>query len=498
VTTYEELELAIRARLPLIAVVTPEEARAEERLLKPLAAAWREGRLFAWSLTQGYSTLGEPEGGGVTSPAPDPLTALDVIAGYEEPALFVLKDFHHHVESAAVLRKLRDLSLGLPSTGKHVIFLGPRFRVPEDLEKEVQVIDYPPPGLEELDELLTSLEEWLREGKGEVQLSGEGRSKLLSAALGLTVFEAESVLAKAVLRDGGLTDAAVELVLSEKKQIVRRGGLLEFYEAQEALDDIGGLGRLKGWLARRQEAFSEEAREFGLPAPKGILVLGVQGCGKSLLAKAVSREWRMPLLRLDVGRVFGKFIGESEAAIRQAIRTAEAVAPCILWIDEIEKGFAGATADANDTGVGARVLGTFLTWMQEKRHPVFVFATANQIRTLPPELLRKGRFDELFFVDLPTPDERAEIFGVHLRKRRRDPAAFDLAALAERTEGYTGAEIEQIVNEGLYAAFGEGRRAVTQDDLLHAAGEVVPLSVTMKEALAAMRHWASARARRAS
>ena len=290
----------------------------------------------------------------------------------------------------------------------------------------------------------------------------------------------------------------MELVLGEKKQIIRRNGILEFYEAQEDLADVGGLDALKAWLRRRREAFTEDARAYGLPVPRGILLLGVQGCGKSLVAKAISREWGMPLLRLDVGRVFGKYIGESEAAIRRVVQTAEAAAPAILWIDEIEKGFAGTASDAHDTGVGARVLGTFLTWLQEKTQPVFVFATANQIRSLPPELLRKGRFDELFFVDLPGKTERAEIFAVHLRKCGRDPAGFDLPALAARAEGYTGAEIEQIVHEALYAGYAAGRRPVTQEDLLHAAGEVVPIAVTMKEAIGAMRHWATSRARLAA
>jgi len=491
-TTYAELELALRARVPLVALVTPEEARAEERLLLPLAREWREGRLFAWTTTRGYSLVrggggGEP----LALPAPDPLSALDVVAAYQEPAVFLLKDFHHYLDNAALLRKLRDLALTLGPTGKHVVFLGPRFRVPEDLEKEVQVVDYPPPDLAELGELLASVPE-------AAALSPAGREALLKALLGLTLGDAEAILAKALVRDGAVTDAAVDLVLGEKRQIVRRSGLLEFYEAEEHLGDVGGLAALKAWLRRRHDAFSEEAREFGLPVPRGILLLGVQGCGKSLVAKAISREWRMPLLRLDVGRVFGKYIGESEAAIRRVVQTAEAVAPAILWIDEIEKGFAGAAAESHDTGVSARVLGTFLTWLQEKRKPVFVFATANQIRNLPPELLRKGRFDELFFVDLPTPEERAEIFRVHLARRRRDPEAFDLAALAERTDGFTGAEIEQVVCEALYSAFAADRRPLGQDDLTHAAAEIVPISVTMKEAIGAMRHWAASRARGAS
>lgn len=496
-TTYEELELALRARVPLLALVTPEERRAVERLLQPLAREWREGRLFAWTTTQGYQALDCGEGGEpATFAAPDPLSALDVVAGYEHAALFVLKDFHHYLDNAALLRKLRDLAQFLPPTGKQVVFLGPRFRVPEDVEKEIQVIDYPPPGLDELAELLDSLVEEL--GEDAIRLTPEVGERLLKAALGLTLAEAEGVMAKALVRDGALTEAGVDLVLAEKKQIVRRSGLLEYYEAAEELEDVGGLGTLKEWLRRRRQAFTEDAREYGLPVPRGVLMLGVQGCGKSLVAKAVSREWQMPLLRMDVGRIFGKFIGESEAAIRSAIRTAEAVAPSILWIDEIEKGFAGATVEAHDTGVGARVLGTFLTWLQEKQKPVFVVATANQIRNLPPELLRKGRFDELFFVDIPSPEEREEILAVHLRRRRRDPGAFDLSALSRKTEGFTGAEIEQVVNEALHAAYADSRRPLAQEDLERAAGEVIPIAVTMKEQIAAMRTWAATRARRAS
>lgn len=493
--TFAELELAIRARAPLIAVVTPEEERALERLLIPLAEKWREGRLFTWTITRGFRNTRGEEAGLI---GPDAASALEAIGGYEEPALFVLQDFHHYLENTANARRLRDLARALPQTGKHVILLCPRLRLSEDLEKEVVVLDYPPPGVDELGALLDDFTESFADEAGTAALTSEGRERLLRATMGLTLDEASMVLAKALVRDGALTDAGVDLVLAEKKQIVRRGGILEFYETEAGLDDVGGLNSLKAWLRRRQEAFSEEAADFGLPTPKGILLLGIQGCGKSLVAKAISREWQMPLLRLDVGRIFGRYIGESEAAIRRVIQTAEAVAPAVLWIDEIEKGFAGATSEAHDTGVSARVLGTFLTWMQEKQKPVFVFATANQIRTLPPELLRKGRFDELFFVDLPSQSEREEILAVHLRKRHRDAAGFDLPVLAEQTDGYTGAEIEQAVNEALFTAFAEGRRELRQEDLAHAALEIVPLAVTMKEAITTMRHWAQARARLAS
>jgi SpoVK/Ycf46/Vps4 family AAA+-type ATPase len=279
---------------------------------------------------------------------------------------------------------------------------------------------------------------------------------------------------------------------------VRRSGILEFYEAAEGMEAVGGLELLKSWLAKRRLAFSADARRYGLTEPRGVLLLGVQGCGKSLVAKAVSQAWQMPLLRLDLGRVFGKYIGESEAGIRTAIRTAEAVAPAILWLDELEKGFAGATLEAHDTGVSARVLGTFLTWMQERRKPVFVLATANNVRHLPPELLRKGRFDDLFFVDLPTAAERRSILDVHLRKRRRDPGCFDRERLVAASIGYTGAEIEGAIQDALYDAYADGRREVTTEDILATLAGTISIAVTMREPIEAMRRWAATRARRAS
>jgi AAA+ superfamily predicted ATPase len=491
---YRALELAVRARAPFVALVSHEEARVERRLIAPLAERWYDGRCFFWSATRGYVPLRESEDADELS-APDPATALEVVSYYPEPALFVLKDFHPYLDNPTILRKLRDLAGEMPAAGKQVLFLSPQFRVPEELDRDVELIDVPPPGLAELDELLT---EAIAAGPVRVTLTPEGRERLLQAALGLTATEARTVFAKAIVSDGVLEDDDLRFVLAEKKQAVRRSGILEFYEAAEGMEAVGGLELLKSWLAKRRLAFSADARRYGLTEPRGVLLLGVQGCGKSLVAKAVSQAWQMPLLRLDLGRVFGKYIGESEAGIRTAIRTAEAVAPAILWLDELEKGFAGATLEAHDTGVSARVLGTFLTWMQERRKPVFVLATANNVRHLPPELLRKGRFDDLFFVDLPTAAERRSILDVHLRKRRRDPGCFDRERLVAASIGYTGAEIEGAIQDALYDAYADGRREVTTEDILATLAGTISIAVTMREPIEAMRRWAATRARRAS
>jgi SpoVK/Ycf46/Vps4 family AAA+-type ATPase len=295
-----------------------------------------------------------------------------------------------------------------------------------------------------------------------------------------------------------LDDGAVPGVLAEKKQIIRKSGTLEYYEYDTGLETIGGLKTLKDWFRRRKNAFTDRARDFGLPAPKGILLLGVQGCGKSLCAKALSAAWRQPLLRFDISRIFSSLVGSSEGNIRQATMLAESVAPAILWVDEIDKAFSGVQSSAfSDSGTTARVFGGFITWLQEKKAPVFVIATANSVEHLPPELLRKGRFDEIFYVDLPTAEERREIFGLHIKGAKRDPGRFDLEALAQNSEGFSGAEIEQAVVAGLYEAFDTGSELSTQD-ILNALRVTAPLSKTMAEPIAAMRLWAKGRARPAS
>ena len=331
-----------------------------------------------------------------------------------------------------------------------------------------------------------------------IDLAEADRQRLIQAALGLTLGEAENVFAKIIVKEQRLSGENVHEVFAEKQQIIRKSGLLEYCATTESFSQVGGLAVLKDWLNKRSAAFTDEARAFGLPPPKGILMLGVQGCGKSLCAKAVSTQWQLPLLRFDMGRMFGSLIGSSEENIRRAIAVAESVAPAILWVDEIDKAFAGSQGSAvADGGTAARVLGTFLTWLSEKQAPVFVVATANDISQLPPELLRKGRLDEIFFIDLPGVEEREEIFRIHLAKRVRDVASFDTAACASASPDLSGAEIEESINSALYDAF-HGGCDITTAHILAALAQTVPLAKTMDEQIGRLRHWAEGRARNAS
>jgi len=337
-----------------------------------------------------------------------------------------------------------------------------------------------------------------KNNRAQVNLTKEDAEQIIKAAQGLTLAEAENAFAKAIAADGKLDKDDIGLVLDEKRQVIRKSGLLEYYPTEERLANVGGLENLKAWLTRRTAAFGEAARKFGLPEPKGMLLLGVQGCGKSLTAKAIAATWRLPLLRLDMGRIFSGLVGSSEENLRRAIRVAEGVAPAVLWIDEIEKALSGvASSGQSDGGVTARVFGTLLTWLQEKTAPVFVVATANRIDLLPPELLRKGRFDEIFFIDLPAAPERREIFGIHVARRGRKPEAYDLGRLAELSEGFSGAEIEQAVVAGLYLAFGE-QQELSQQHLEQSLRESVPLAATMREEIGKLRDWSRTRTRPAS
>ena len=379
------------------------------------------------------------------------------------------------------------------------MILAPCKKIPLDLEKEVYFLDMPLPDLEQLKKLLHDTAETLKgDPRLRIEMTAPVLDRMANAALGLTLEEAERVFFKAVIRDAKLAGDEVRYVREEKRQIVEKSGLLEYYDSPEDLGSVGGLELLKSWLKRRARAFEPAARDYGLPPPKGLLLLGVQGCGKSLAAKAVSGSWGFPLLRLDLSRIFGSLIGSSEENMRRALDMAESVSPAVLWVDEIEKTFSGIESSGmSDAGTTARVFGSFITWLQENTSLVFCVATANSIERLPPEMLRKGRFDDIFFVDLPSAKERIEIARIHLAKRKRDPAKYDLARLAAQSEGFSGAEIEQAIISAMYDAF-DGNREVAQPDILQAMQSAVPLSVTMREDIERVRQWAKDRARPAS
>jgi adenylate kinase family enzyme len=498
---HEELELLIRARYPILYVISSEESRVQNAVLE--IAAKRRKKVFEWTCTAGLV----PSGTSIQSlknrnPATkDPLAALDMVIEQVEPALFIFKDFHpfltrHHF---AVIRKLKDIALHLKDSFKTILLVSSVVEIPSELEKEITVLNFPLPTREDLSALLDRIMAEVKEFKQvAIELDEPDRQRLLQAALGLTLGEAENVFAKIIVKEQRLSGGDVHEVFAEKQQIIRKSGLLEYCATTESFSQIGGLAVLKDWLNKRAAAFTDEARAFGLPAPRGILMLGVQGCGKSLCAKAVSTQWQLPLLRFDMGRMFGSLIGSSEENTRRAIAVAESVAPAILWVDEIDKAFAGSQGSAvADGGTTARVFGTFLTWLSEKTAPVFVVATANDISQLPPELLRKGRLDEIFFVDLPGAAEREEIFRIHLAKRGRDAAAFDTAACAAASRDLSGAEIEESINSALYDAF-HGRSDVTSAHILAALAQTVPLAKTMDEQISRVRHWANGRARNAS
>ena len=505
------LAVLAKARFPVLYVETFEERRA----LAAIRSAMEGGLLstprsvHTWSITTG---LVDPEGR-VSPGTTDPLRALDAAQHVDRAAAFVFLDLHAHMGDGtrpadpAIVRKLRELAADFQNglLARTLIIVAPALRIPPELEKDVHILDFPLPDETAIRRILDDL---IAANAGNrrlrINLTETDKDRLVRASLGLTETEAEGALALAMASDGVLDADDVTTVLQEKKQAVRKAGLLEYVDTDIDLAGVGGLDNLKRWLRRRDNSWLAEAAEYGIPAPRGVLITGVPGCGKSLTAKAVAASWRLPLLRMDIGKVFSGVVGSSESNLRTAIRSAEAAAPAVLWVDEIEKGFSGVGA-TGDSGTASRVFGGFLTWMQEKTAPVFVIATSNNVQSLPPELLRKGRFDEIFFVDLPAPDERAQIWELHVRKHIHAAphhAGFIFgdvlrADLVLATEGFSGAEIEQAVIAGLFDAFSE-RRHITGDDLRLAVERSVPLSVTQAESLAALRAWAGERAVSAS
>jgi SpoVK/Ycf46/Vps4 family AAA+-type ATPase len=492
----QELEAYVRARVPILWLTTWEEERAL-RELQTVAAALKKP-LHVWTETQGVRTAGDGDGG-EDRRVKEPAAVLGRVLRDEKPALWVLVDFHPYVDQPLVRRQLRDLAHALVTSGKTLILLSPRLSLPYELQKEVTVVDVPLPSHAELDAHLDAIAAHLKASGGEVALDRRDRDELVRSAQGMTLQELEQTLALAVVKTGKVDKQVIPLVLEEKEQIVKKSTALEYVRWDQGFEAVGGLDQLKEFLRARKDAFSEDARSFGLPAPRGICLIGVQGCGKSLSAKAVARFYRLPLLRFDIGRVFAGIVGRSEENVRGALKLAEQLAPCVLWIDELEKSLAGSqSSGVSDGGTTARVISTITTWLQERGDAgVYVVATANDISRLPPELVRKGRFDEIFFVDLPTQAEREKILEIHLRRRDRDPADFDLSSVARAAHGFSGAELEEVVIAGLYEAFG-ARRPLETADLAAAVEQTVPLSMTMHERVTAIRAWAEGRARRAS
>ncbi|MGH9335070.1 MAG: AAA family ATPase, partial [Vicinamibacteria bacterium] len=438
----EELEICLRARTPFVYVVSFEERRILEEL-KALCEK-RKTALYTWDHAEYFQTVLGPD---APPEAKDAFAALEAIELLDGRAVFLLPDFHHcwH-EQPRIVRKLRNLAHSLKYTHKTLVVTSPSRKLPEELEDDAALVDYQPPDLMDLKKILASL---LASPGTKVDLTREETDKLVRSALGLSSTQAQRVFAKAIVSGGVLNKDDIALITREKRQIIRGSGALDLYEARESIGDVGGLEVLKEWLRLRESAFSEAAREYGLPEPKGIALIGIPGTGKSLTAKMIAGLWNLPLVRLDIGALYGRFVGESEENARRALRLASTIAPCVLWIDELEKGI--STGDS-DGGTSLRVLATLLSWMQEKTKPVFVVATANDITRLPPELLRRGRFDEVFFLDLPTKPERAEIFEVHIEKRGRKPSAFDIEKLSAAAAGHVGAEIEQAIVDAMYLA----------------------------------------------
>ncbi len=486
----EDFDLCLRARYPLIYIPTPEEERVEGAIA---AAAKRQGNraVYIWDFVDGYQ--GNPSDAGFAQR--NPLQALDLIEKIpaNAPAIFILRDFHRFLEDVAISRKLRNLARSLKSQPKNVVLLAAGLTIPNDLSEVLTVLDFPLPTLTDI---RTEIERML--AATGLPLSTKTLEEIVRSCQGLSMERIRRVLSKAIATHGSLEIDDLELILAEKRQIIRQTQILDFVPASEAITDIGGLDNLKDWLLRRGGSFSEQAREYGIPHPRGLLLAGIQGTGKSLTAKAIAHHWHLPLLRLDVGRLFAGLVGESESRTRQMIQLAEALAPCILWIDEIDKAFAGADG-RSDSGTTSRVFGTFITWLAEKTSPVFVVATANNIQSLPPELLRKGRFDEIFFVGLPTTEERKAIFAVHLNHLRpHNLGTYDLERLAYETPDFSGAEIEQSLIEAMHLGFSQNRDFTT-DDVLESASQIVPLARTAQDQVNFLQEWAaSGKARLAS
>ncbi len=491
----EDLELLIRSGNPLIAIETTDEDRAIS-LLRSVATKLNR-HVGEWSMTTGLRPIEDTglPGRAVTTPG-KVNTALDHLWDDADSgnSIIIFKDIGAHCSDAMVVRKLRDLASESTDHNMTMVLIDP-VPLPDSIKRFTVQHDIGWPTADELEKTVRVTFKRVKGSSEEPITSSITRrdmDQLVQTLRGLSLDEAERVVTSAILNDQALTAADIKHIVEVKRTLLGSTGSLETVAADFAVEDIGGLDRLKTWLKQRRGVFSREAREFGLDSPRGVLMLGVPGCGKSLCAKVVAADWNMPLLRLDPGVLYQKFIGESESQLRRALAQAEATSPAVLWIDEIEKAFASASASSADGGLSKRMFGTLLSWMQDHRHPIFIVATANDISALPPELMRKGRFDEVFFVDLPTELARKEILRIHLTRKRRDPDQFDLHQLAEASEDFSGSEIEQAVISAMFTAF-HNKEELQTKHILTELEQTHPLAVTTAEKVAELRQWASQR-----
>jgi hypothetical protein len=516
----ERLKVLINSSTPIVVMETVEEVRA----LSMVRAACSELNVavFEWTVADGLTRSGancsaspvadlqtrinaaryaadpsapESSKAAIYNTA-DPVQALANLEAMTLEAVFVLKDFHRHLENPVVVRRLRDVGQKFSANRRTLILTAPSIPMPPELASLVEFLDLPLPDAERLRNLIRETYTRMAVTHSlKLQLDAPGVEAMAANLRGLTEEEAERAVSQTLVARYALSLECVTDVLEAKKAMLKRSEMLDFVDAGDNLSSVGGLENLKNWLAQRRNCWEPQAREFGLDPPKGVIILGVQGCGKSLCARAVAGEWKLPLVKFDTAAVYDKYIGETEKRIQKVFKVAEGLAPCVLWIDELEKVFAGSGPDSAsaDAGVSSRLLAAFLSWMQERKSPVFVAATCNNVTVLPPELIRKGRFDELFFVDLPSTAERKQIFSIQLAKRKRNPAVYDLDRIAAAANGFSGAEIESAVQTALYAAYSQ-KRELAAEHLLTALSSTVPLSTTRAEEIAELRAWARTRA----
>lgn len=489
----KKLNLMILARYPLLYIVAAEEEPAEEIISQVARELTPSRRILLWDIVRGWDDNGSAKG--------SVMAALDRISktSAEEYTIFVLRDLHpilkypYTEKNAPAVRELRNLARELKRSRKTIILTSHVLELPEELKEEVTVVDFLLPNLEEINYLISQF----TDRPEQLEMSDLAKEQLVKACQGLSRARIRRVLAKALAAKQQINESDIDEVLEEKRRAIRQTGILEFFTTKESLKSVGGLDNLKEWIKLRQDAFTEEAQRYGIPNPKGVLLVGIQGSGKSLAAKSIAHEWRLPLLRMDTGKLFGGIVGESESRIRQMIELAEAIAPCVLWIDQIDLAFGNInSATERDSGTSRRVFSSLINWMQEKTSSVFIVATANNVRMLPIELLRKGKFDEIFFLNLPNEMERLEIFKVHLQRLRGERLGeFDLALLARRTQDFSGAEIEQVVIDGLYRAFGTfvngQRKDLTTEDILSAIEDTVPLAAFAGDRIQDLNQWAT-------